>query len=93
MCLTSNKIKFGQKLKLTQNAVDETVSIKSNVSTSEKNKETVAHKLTHKVKSGETYYSIARQYGCKVEELKGWNKKSGNKIKSGQKLIVYQKVD
>ena len=91
--LTSNKIKFGQKLKLTQNAVDETVSTKSNVSTSEKNKEIVAHKTTHKVKTGETYYSIARRYGCKVEELKGWNKKSGNKIKSGQKLIVYQKVD
>jgi len=91
--LTSNKIKFGQKLKLVQNPVAENAPVKSTVSESERKKETVAHKLTHKVKTGETYYSIARQYGCKVEELKGWNKKSGNKIKSGQKLIVYQKVD
>jgi len=91
--LTSNKIKPGQKLKLVQNSIAETAPMKSAVSGSEKKKESVGNKLTHKVKSGETYYSIAREFGCKVEELKAWNKKSGNKIKSGQKLIIYQKAD
>lgn len=91
--LTSNKIKLGQKLKLVQNQISETVPVKSTVTSSANKKESVGNKLTHKVKSGETYYSIAREYGCKVEELKAWNKKSGNKIKSGQKLIIYQKAD
>ena len=27
----------------------------------------------HKVKSGETYYSIAKQYGVSVEQIKKWN--------------------
>lgn len=92
--LNGNKIKAGQKLKLVQNRPAEQLSLKSGASAlPEKKKETTARKLTHKVHSGETLYSIARQYGCKVNELKEWNKKSGNKVKSGEKLIIYQKAD
>ena len=81
--LTTNKIKFGQKLKLVQSSEPK-----------EKTPSEKAPKLIHhKVKSGESFYSIAKTYGCKVEELKNWNKKSGSKIKAGEKLIVYQKAD
>ena len=77
--LDDNKIKPGQKLNLTvQSGNSEKKSTKDQV-----------HKFTHKVHSGESYYSIAKKYGCKVEDLKGWNNKSGNKVKIGDKLIIH----
>jgi len=87
-----NKIKAGQVIKLTQTA-SESVSNKATSLQPENKKLKPLQKLTHKVKSGETFYSIARLYGCKVDELKEWNKKSANKIKSGEKLLIYQKAN
>ena len=84
--LTTNKIKFGQKLKLVQS------SEPKEKSPSEK-AEKAPKLIHHKVKSGESFYTIAKTFGCKVEELKEWNNKSGSKIKAGEKLIVYQKAD
>ena len=42
----------------------------------------------HTVKSGETLYSIARDYGVSVASLQKLNKFSGNSIKVGQKIII-----
>ena len=76
--LSDSKIKAGQELKLTQST--------------EKSKKTKNHAesktIEHKVKSGESYYSIAKDYGCTVDDLKEWNKKTGTKIKPGDKIIV-----
>ncbi|HJV78171.1 MAG TPA: LysM peptidoglycan-binding domain-containing protein [Paludibacter sp.] len=79
--MTNSKIRFGQELKLTQ--------------TSEKHKTASAKtkgepkSIQHKVKSGESYYSIAKDYGCTVDNLKEWNKASGSKIKIGANVVVY----
>lgn len=44
--------------------------------------------ITHTVKSGETLFSISRQYNCTVEELRRWNPQLGNTLKAGEKLTV-----
>jgi len=42
----------------------------------------------HTVTSKETMFSISRQYGITVQQLKDWNKLEGNEISIGQELIV-----
>lgn len=43
---------------------------------------------THIVAQKETLFSIARQYGITMDQLKGWNRIEGNELKTGQELIV-----
>jgi len=83
--LSDTKIRFGQELKLNQ------VSEKpqSIAATSDKPTESIKHK----VKPGESYFTIAKKYGCTVDDLKEWNKKSGSKIKAGEKIIVFAKIN
>lgn len=45
---------------------------------------------THVVAQGETLFSISRQYNVSVEQLREWNRLSGNQINIGQRLIVSQ---
>jgi membrane-bound lytic murein transglycosylase D len=47
--------------------------------------------ITHKVQSGDSFYSLAKTYGCSVDDLKEWNNTSENKIKIGDKLIIHTK--
>jgi membrane-bound lytic murein transglycosylase D len=42
----------------------------------------------HRVKRGETLFSIAKRYGTTVALLKEWNGLRGNVIQIGQRLIV-----
>jgi LysM repeat protein len=42
----------------------------------------------HTVAAKETMFSISRQYGISVQQLKDWNKLEGNDISIGQQLIV-----
>ncbi|AHH06688.1 Autolysin [Borrelia crocidurae DOU] len=53
-----------------------------------KNNETF---ISHKVSVGETLYSIARQYGILLEDLKSWNNLNGNHIVYNQELKIYDK--
>ncbi len=45
-------------------------------------------KIYHKVRKGESLYTIARKYKVKVESIKKLNKLKSNKIKPGQRLII-----
>lgn len=49
----------------------------------------VGNVVWHKVKSGETYYSIADRYSVSVTQLRLWNK-GKKKLKPGMELAVYQ---
>jgi LysM repeat protein len=44
--------------------------------------------ITHKVAAKETMFSIAKQYGISVDELKEWNNLKDNTLSIGQELIV-----
>jgi len=43
---------------------------------------------THRVRRGETLFSIARRYGTTVDQIKAWNDLRGSVIRVGQRLIV-----
>jgi len=47
-------------------------------------------KVIHRVKSGETLYSIARRYDTTVASLKEWNRLRGNAIQAGQRLTIFK---
>lgn len=42
----------------------------------------------HTVTAGDSLWSIARQYGASVAELKAWNNLSSSSLKAGQSLLV-----
>ncbi len=79
--LASNNIRPGQVLNLV--IPEEKVLAKTSAPTKQ---------ITHKVGPGESFYSIARNYGCTVDDLKNWNNKTDNKLNKGEKLIVYPKT-
>lgn len=47
-------------------------------------------KMTHTVAQGETLYSIARQYGITVDQIKQWNGLQANDLKVSQVVYVAQ---
>jgi len=82
--LTDSRIKPGQELILNRTlAISSPKNIKADFE---------SKSIQHKVKSGESFYTIARSYGCTVEDIKEWNRISGNKIKVGDKIIIFQKA-
>jgi LysM repeat protein len=44
----------------------------------------------HIVAEKETLFSIAKKYSITVEQLKEWNKLTGNDLKIGQELVIYK---
>ncbi|MGB9615506.1 MAG: LysM peptidoglycan-binding domain-containing protein, partial [Fervidobacterium sp.] len=82
--LTSNDIQPGQKLILDTPETGQVVS--SNQNSTEQ--ETISRKISHRVKRGESLYTIARKYHVSEEKLKELNHLSSNDIQPGQKLIV-----
>lgn len=49
-------------------------------------------KITYKVRSGDYLGRVASRYGVTVSQLRQWNHLRSNKLRSGQKLIIYRKV-
>ena len=78
--LEGGKIKPGQSLSVNVVADNSTVD-----------KTVVKPKITHKVKSGDSFYSLAKKYGCSVHDIKDWNSIPGDRLNPGEKLIIYSK--
>lgn len=78
--LDATKIKAGQVLKVGEVFANRTTTTKKDKTP-----------ITHKVKAGDSFFSLAKKYGCSVDEIKEWNKKPTNKLNSGEKLIIYSK--
>ena len=78
--LEGGKIKPGQSLSVNVAADNSTVD-----------KTVVKPKITHKVKSGDSFYSLAKKYGCSVHDIKDWNSIPGDRLNPGEKLIIYSK--
>jgi peptidoglycan lytic transglycosylase D len=47
-------------------------------------------KVIHRVKRGDTLFSIARRYDTTVEELKEWNRLRSSAIQIGQRLTIFR---
>lgn len=78
--LKDNSLSTGQEL----------IIKKGTMLTETKLPETKSLTGVHTVASKETMYSIARQYGITVQELKEWNGITGDELKLGQTLFVAQ---
>lgn len=51
-------------------------------------------KSFHKVRAGDTLYSIAKKYDVSIKDLADWNDlKVKNGVKAGKKLVIYQNDD
>jgi membrane-bound lytic murein transglycosylase D len=74
-------IKPGQVLKLSENQT--IVAPLPSLTTSKE--------VFHEVKSSDTLYSIARQYGVTIKELMDWNQKKDFSLAVGEKLKIQQR--
>lgn len=48
------------------------------------------NRIIYTIRYGDTLWEIARKFGTTVENLKEWNNLKGNKIRVGEKLVIYQ---
>lgn len=48
------------------------------------------NRIAHRVRSGECLSTIARKYGCKVSQLRNWNKLRSDNLRVGQTLYIYR---
>lgn len=74
-------IKPGQVLKLSENHV-----IATSTQAQKPSKE-----VLHEVRSSDTLFSIARQYGVTIKELMDWNEKKDFSLGVGEKLKIQQR--
>lgn len=79
--LSSTKVQVGQRLVVSQ-LTTETLKNKNSKS------ETKPKTIHHKVKSGESYSTIAHKYKCHLDDLKDWNRKVGSHLQPGDVLII-----
>lgn len=81
--LSGSSLQAGQKLKVNAGEGGNVASKKPAAK-----KETT---ITHKVKSGENYSTIAKRYGCKVSDIKKWNDRTTDRLDVGDKLVIRKK--
>jgi LysM repeat protein len=81
--ITGNSISTGQELVIKKNAATTTAPTQKNTP-----QPIQSLKGVHTVAEKETLYSVARQYGITVDQLKDWNNLTTNDLKLGQTLFV-----
>ncbi len=78
--LSSNTIQAGQML---------VVGVSNEVSVSGVTPKTASvESAVHRVRRGDTLYSIARQYGCSVNDLRKWNPGLSDAIRIGESIRI-----
>ena len=82
--LTDNALSPGQELVIRNQTTVQPVNIETSPRTA---------KVTHTVAAKETMYSITRQYGISVEQLREWNGLQNDELKVGQALFVSQPMN
>ncbi|MBR1513631.1 MAG: LysM peptidoglycan-binding domain-containing protein [Bacteroidales bacterium] len=87
--LKRETIHIGQKLTIYRSGAPMAqVGKTNNNSKASSNKQASPSVRTHTVRKGETLSSIARKYGCTVNDIKKWNGMKSNTVKIGQKLKI-----
>ena len=80
--MDNSNIHYGQDLIVSQSTTEANNKTKNNTELKSKS-------IRHKVKSGESYYSLAQKYNCTMNELKEWNDKTGSKLNIGDNIIIH----
>ncbi|NUN09391.1 MAG: LysM peptidoglycan-binding domain-containing protein [Ignavibacteriaceae bacterium] len=83
--IKGNKILVGQKLTIYSNSVS---APSAGAKQAAKGVASGGKKVTHTVKSGESLFSIAKQYSVSVNDLKDKNNLVSSKILPGQKIVI-----
>ncbi|MCH8941521.1 MAG: LysM peptidoglycan-binding domain-containing protein [Bacteroidetes bacterium] len=87
--LSSNKIRYGKKLKIVLEPEKKVAQINSEKIKKDKTKKEKPVKGIYVlVKSGDTISQIAEKYNVSSKEIRNWNKLKGNKIIAGKKLNI-----
>lgn len=79
--LTDNALSLGQELVIKSSTTTSSATVTPEVKTGQ---------TVHTVAAKETMFSISRQYGITVDQLKEWNSLQANELKIGQTLVVSQ---
>jgi LysM repeat protein len=85
--LTDNNLSIGQEIIVKKNG-HTTAATQSETHASTTPPVVGPKKGVHLVAAKETMFSISKQYGITVQQLKDWNKLEGNEISIGQELLV-----
>ncbi|MEX2232674.1 MAG: LysM peptidoglycan-binding domain-containing protein [Cyclobacteriaceae bacterium] len=85
--LTDNALGIGQELIIKKSAAG---AIRPPQPVQHENPQPISKKGYHTVQQKETLFSIARQYGVTMDQLKDWNKLDGSELRIGQTLYVSQ---
>ena len=86
--LKRETIHAGQRLTIYRSGAPMAQVGKNNQKSGNKTSTPTPQVKTHTVKKGETLSSIAKKYGCTVNDIKKWNGLKGNTVKVGQKLKI-----
>ena len=86
--LKRETIHVGQRLTIYRSGAPMAQVGKNNQKSNNKTSTPTPQVKTHTVKKGETLSSIARKYGCTVNDIKKWNGLKSNTVKVGQKLKI-----
>lgn len=84
--ITDNTIKTGQLLSVRKVENQPATTARIHKTQSSKN-----NRQIHIVKKGESLYSIARKYDCKVNDLRKWNPSLSDNIHAGDKIKIEHK--
>ena len=85
--LTDNSLRIGQELTIKKSTAG---VIRPPQAIQHENPQPISKKGYHTVQQKETLFSIARQYGVSMDQLKDWNKLDGGELRIGQTLYVSQ---
>ncbi len=85
--LSGNHLRVGQQLSIpVEPGLKPEQPLFQNVASTKAPTPAPAQARSHKVRSGDNLWTIARQYKVDVQDLKRWNRLKGNSLKAGQVL-------
>jgi membrane-bound lytic murein transglycosylase D len=93
--LSNNKIKVGQKLKIIGQSKTIANSPTTTPQTAKVSKATTQSSqqvIFHRIKPGETLWSLSRKYRVKISDIMKWNKLKNDQVKPNQKLKIIAKA-
>lgn len=84
--LRSDRIRINQRLLVSQTRQINLASQKPLIK-----KPQTASFILHRIRSGETLWSLSKRYGVTVNDIKNWNQMRGNSLKVNQKVKIQQR--